>query len=281
MSKQLQKEIIQNIETLRKKSGLSQSELGKKVGWNQKQISRLERGERKDLDYESTSLLARALGVDIKTINPSFSNTNGKKENTVSKLIEELNSMIPNEIPVFLQRDCGNTNSDIVYYEYSANIRSQIDLVNNSPFPAGEKGEYFGMICELDYNLPAFSASDVLIADKNLNPIDPVFNTGNFVPNKWELYDRVIIKLNAPINNFYRGTTLKFFTRKIKKIKKINIFTNSLNNYDEIIVIGSGKGVVSVNSIEKTFWKRRSLENYRILSKIYQQAVTNCPRYNG
>ena len=88
-------------------------------------------------------------------------------------------------------------------------------------------------------------------------------------------------KIYSPINNFYRGTTLKFFTKKIKKIKKINIFTDSLNDYDEIIVIGSGKGVVSVNSIEKPFWKRKSLKNYRILSKIYQQAVTNCPRYNG
>ena len=88
-------------------------------------------------------------------------------------------------------------------------------------------------------------------------------------------------KIYSPIDNFYRGTTLKFFTKKIKKIKKINIFTDSLNDYDEIIVIGSGKGVVSVNSIEKTFWKRKSLKNYRILSKIYQQAVTNCPRYNG
>ena len=88
-------------------------------------------------------------------------------------------------------------------------------------------------------------------------------------------------KIYSPINNFYRGTTLKFFTKKIKKIKKINIFTDSLNDYDEIIVIGSGKGVVSVNSIEKPFWKRKSLKNYRILSKIYQQAVTNCPRYYG
>ena len=88
-------------------------------------------------------------------------------------------------------------------------------------------------------------------------------------------------KIYSPIVNFYRGTTLKFFTKKIKKIKKINIFTDSLNDYDEIIVIGSGKGVVSVNSIEKPFWKRKSLKNYRILSKIYQQAVTNCPRYNG
>jgi len=88
-------------------------------------------------------------------------------------------------------------------------------------------------------------------------------------------------KIYSPINNFYKGTTLKFFTKKLKKIKKRNIFIDSLESYDEIIVIGSGKGVVSVNSIEKPFWKRKSLKNYRNLSKIYQQAVTNCPRYNG
>ena len=88
-------------------------------------------------------------------------------------------------------------------------------------------------------------------------------------------------KIYSPINSFYKGTTLKFFTKKIKKIKKRNIFIDSLNDYDEIIIIGSGKGVVSVSSIEKPFWKRKSLKNYRILSKIYQQAVTNCPRYNG
>ena len=88
-------------------------------------------------------------------------------------------------------------------------------------------------------------------------------------------------KIYSPINNFYKGTTLKFFTKKLKKIKKRNIFIDSLESYDEIIIIGSGKGVVSVNSIEKPFWKRKSLKNYRILSKIYQQAVTNCPRYNS
>ena len=88
-------------------------------------------------------------------------------------------------------------------------------------------------------------------------------------------------KIYSPIDSFYKGTTLKFFTKKIKKIKKINIFTDSLNEYDEIIIIGSGKGVTSVSSIQKTLWKRKSLKNYRILSKIYQQAIANCPRYNG
>ena len=88
-------------------------------------------------------------------------------------------------------------------------------------------------------------------------------------------------KIYSPISNYYIGTTLKFFTKKIKKIKKKNIFVDSLNDYDEIIVIGSGKGVVSVSSIEKPFWKRKSLKIYRNLSKIYQLVVTNCPTYNG
>ena len=88
-------------------------------------------------------------------------------------------------------------------------------------------------------------------------------------------------KIYSPNKNFYNGTTLKFFKKKIKKIKKRNILIDSLNKYDEIIVIGSGKGVVSVSNIEKSTWKRKSLKYYRILLKIYQKAVTNCPRYIG
>ena len=87
-------------------------------------------------------------------------------------------------------------------------------------------------------------------------------------------------KIYTPINNFYKGTTYKFFSKKLK-IRKKNIDIDSLDSYDEIIIIGSGKGVTSVNFIQKPHWKRKSLKNYRILNKIYQKAVTNCPRYNG
>ena len=85
----------------------------------------------------------------------------------------------------------------------------------------------------------------------------------------------------SPTKDFYEGTTFKFFSKKIRKIKKRNITIDSLCIYDEIIIIGSGKGVVSVNRIENTDWKRKSLKNYRVLSKIYAKAVANCPRYNG
>ena len=88
-------------------------------------------------------------------------------------------------------------------------------------------------------------------------------------------------KIYSPNKDFYEGTTFKFFSKKIRKIKKRNITIDSLCIYDEIIIIGSGKGVVSVNRIENTDWKRKSLKNYRVLSKIYAKAVANCPRYNG
>ena len=87
-------------------------------------------------------------------------------------------------------------------------------------------------------------------------------------------------KIYSPISGFYKGTTLKFFIKRIKIIKS-NIMLNSLNQYDEIIVLGSGKGVTSVDTIKNTKWKRKSFKCYRILSKIYQQAIMKCPRYNG
>jgi len=84
-------------------------------------------------------------------------------------------------------------------------------------------------------------------------------------------------KIYSPINKFYKGTTLKFFEKKLKSIKKKNIFTNSLDSYEEIILLGSGKGVVSIKHIEKPYWKRKSLRTYRLLLKIFEQAVTKCP----
>ena len=86
-------------------------------------------------------------------------------------------------------------------------------------------------------------------------------------------------KIYSPIKNFIKEYTFKFFEKKLKKIIKKNIFINSLNNYDEIILIGSGKGVVSVESVKKPKWERKSLRTYRFLLKIYNRAVTKCPLY--
>jgi len=85
-------------------------------------------------------------------------------------------------------------------------------------------------------------------------------------------------KVFSPPNKFYKGITYKFFRSKIKKIIKKDISLNSLKEFDEIILIGSGKGVASVKTIKQIKWKRKSLKFYNIFSKHYKSAVNSCKK---
>ena len=86
-------------------------------------------------------------------------------------------------------------------------------------------------------------------------------------------------KVFSPISKFYKGVTYKFFTSKIKKIINKDILVNSLNGFDEIILIGSGKGVASVKTINQIKWKRKSLKFYSLFLKDFKSAISNCPKY--
>ena len=112
------------------------------------------------------------------------------------------------------------------------------------------------------------SRADIGLCSKN-----KIFETGTsnllFVKNN---------KVFSPTDKFYKGITYKFFRSKIKKIIKKDILVNSLKEFDEIILIGSGKGVASVKSINQIKWKRKSLKFYNILSKHYKSAVKSCKK---
>ena len=76
------------------------------------------------------------------------------------------------------------------------------------------------------------------------------------------------------MNNIYKGTTIKFFSKKVK-INFTNIFIKDINNFDEILIVGSGKGIVSVSSIDNNLWKRKSLKVLNKLLKIYKSKIKN------
>ena len=86
-------------------------------------------------------------------------------------------------------------------------------------------------------------------------------------------------KIFSPINKFYKGITYKFFKSKIKKIIKKDILINSLNEFDEIILIGSGKGIASVKTINQINWKRKEFKIFNQLLKYFNSAINNCPKY--
>ena len=83
-------------------------------------------------------------------------------------------------------------------------------------------------------------------------------------------------KFFTPKKDYYQGNTFKYFKTKIKKIIKKDIFLKELNSYDEIILIGSGKGVASVKTIKDINWRRKNLNKFNILSKHYNSAIKNC-----
>ena len=86
-------------------------------------------------------------------------------------------------------------------------------------------------------------------------------------------------KIYSPAKNCYKGITFKFFESKLKKVIKKEITIKSICEYDEIILIGSGKGVASVKTIDKIKWKRKSLKIYNLLNKYYLLAKEKYPRY--
>ena len=86
-------------------------------------------------------------------------------------------------------------------------------------------------------------------------------------------------KIYSPSRNIYKGVTYNFLKKKLGKIINKEILVNSLTDYDEILLIGSGKAVTSVETIKEMKWKRKGLKHYKILSNFYKKEILKCPVY--
>ena len=86
-------------------------------------------------------------------------------------------------------------------------------------------------------------------------------------------------KFFTPKKDYYEGNTYKFFKTKIRKIIKKDILVKEIKNYDEILLIGSGKGVASVKTINELKWKRKNLKKFKFLSKEYDAVINKCNSY--
>ena len=94
---------------------------------------------------------------------------------------------------------------------------------------------------------------------------DKIFETGTsnllFIKNN---------KIYSAKNKYYRGTNLKFYEKKFNIIKK-DIYLKELKQFDEILLIGSGKGVVSTSYIVDNNWKRRKNKIFNSMYKAFEK----------
>ena len=77
-------------------------------------------------------------------------------------------------------------------------------------------------------------------------------------------------KLYIPKKNYYIGITLQFIKKYTKRqIIKTNISFNKINDFDEILLVGSGKGIVALNNIPQLKWKNKKQVIYKELQELY------------
>ena len=84
----------------------------------------------------------------------------------------------------------------------------------------------------------------------------------------------IMIKNNqmiVPTGNYYKGITMNYFLKKFinKYIFKF-ITLSDLLSADEIILVGSGKGIVKVSSIPQIKWFSSSSKMFKRFSSIYE-----------
>ena len=82
-------------------------------------------------------------------------------------------------------------------------------------------------------------------------------------------------KLYLPKTKYYLGTTLQFIVRHTKRrIVKKNISVKDLNFFDEILLVGSGKGVTKLQSIPQVKWNSKSSIIFNELHDLYNSYIT-------
>ena len=81
-------------------------------------------------------------------------------------------------------------------------------------------------------------------------------------------------KLYLPKTNYYFGITLKFIVSHTKRrFIKRNIYLNDLNSFDEILLVGSGKGIVMLQSIPQINWNNKSCIVFKELHDLYNSYI--------
>ena len=96
---------------------------------------------------------------------------------------------------------------------------------------------------------------------------DKILETGT--SNLWFIKNG---KYFSPKNNCYIGNTIKYLNKKIKiNFKDIKI--KDLDSFQEILLVGSGKTVTSVSSIDELNWKRKSFLYSKKVNKVYNNLI--------
>ena len=123
------------------------------------------------------------------------------------------------------------------------------------------------LLCEMD----GFKEQSGVIVIAATNAPD-ILDSALLRPGR---FDKVI---SVPLPDIGgRQDILEHYAQKMKMAK--DILLKEIKNYDEILLIGTGKGVTSVKTINELKWERKNLKKFKFLSKQYDAVIKKCNSY--
>ena len=198
----------------------------------------------------------------LSQLNKSLKKLNIKFTLTEKKLLE----LIPNQLNIkkfnHLLRIAVKQNliSISLRPRLTPSNNFQCQLVNYQRVNARVKNLHYKKILSLQKNID-MQKKEILFYSKKLILEGSTTNLIMITNNQ----------MIMPTGNYYKGVTMNFFLKRFKnKCKFKSITFEDLLSADEIILIGSGKGVVKVSSIPQIKWFSSSSKMFKRLSSIYE-----------
>jgi transcriptional regulator with XRE-family HTH domain len=176
------------IAALRKRRKFSQAELAKLLPKKRTQawISTVESGQR-NISALDMFEIATALGYPVEDLYATAQIHHRIPPRLLGSIVEELTSHLPNQSPIYLQRDIGNPDAQPFNYFYSS---------------AGSTGSLFDQSGRISsYDQPGAVVIERYYAAPRLDPTDVVMYNNAIVPRSnpdEKMTDRILVKLKEP-----------------------------------------------------------------------------------
>lgn len=180
--------IGRRIAELRKQKGLSQAIMASNLSRKRTQawVSTVESG-RRNLNVNDLFEIAEILETSVGELLDTLSRPPSVPPKPLSEFLKEFDARLPIEMPVYLQRDLGEPDSEPVDFQYATSVAGR--SVISRDHPLGQYGNLCMMVVERYYSSPDLDPTDLVAYSEVLTPHqDPDVRVA----------DRVLIKLSEP-----------------------------------------------------------------------------------
>jgi len=181
------------VAELRKRKGLSQSELASRLARKRTQawMSNVESGSR-SMNSEDLVNVAATLETTVGELFNNLSTSPAEGPKSLNEFMTELDTRMPIEMPVYLQQDMGKTDTLPIDHHFASKAPAN-EVFNNVQLRARLKALSV-MVVERYYESPRLQPSDLIAFNNSMVPV--------YDPDE-RVTDRVLIKLYEPYDGIY------------------------------------------------------------------------------